>query len=144
MENMFNVLLATLAGSKANRETFREKEGFELMVRCMKEKNHAGTCALRVLDVAIQDSPASAEAFVGAEGLKVLFPAFMGTTSSLSSTSNLKLEFDSIVSRECPGGSGAGTPSEKRRTLSSISDDLRPPVLVLCRPPVLVLSLADQ
>ena len=78
VENMFNVLLATLAGSKANRETFREKEGFELMVRCMKEKNHAGTCALRVLDVAIQDSPASAEAFVGAEGLKVLFPAFMG------------------------------------------------------------------
>jgi hypothetical protein len=44
----------------------------------MKEKNHAGTCALRVLDFALQQSPVNCEAFVAAGGLKVLFPAFMG------------------------------------------------------------------
>jgi hypothetical protein len=38
----------------------------------------AGTLALRVLDFATMGNPANAEAFVGAGGLKVLFPAFMG------------------------------------------------------------------
>ncbi len=78
VENMFNALVATLRESPANQGKFRECEGFQLMVRCMKEKNHAGICALRVLDVAIAGMPANASAFVSAGGLTVAFPAFMG------------------------------------------------------------------
>lgn len=44
----------------------------------MKEKNHAGSCALKVLDSALANNPSNCEAFVQAGGLKVLFPAFMG------------------------------------------------------------------
>jgi beta-catenin-like protein 1 len=44
----------------------------------MKEKNHAGSCALKVLDYSLVNNTSNCEAMVVAGGLKVLFPAFMG------------------------------------------------------------------
>jgi len=78
IENLFNCLVASCTHCADNKGRFRHSQGFELMARCMKEKNHAGACALRVLDCALQQSPVNCEAFVAAGGLKVLFPAFMG------------------------------------------------------------------
>jgi beta-catenin-like protein 1 len=77
VENLFASLASALT-TRENQGRFRHSQGFELMVRCMKEKNHAGTCALKVLDFATQNNPANSEAFVASGGLKVLFPAFMG------------------------------------------------------------------
>ena len=77
VENLFDALASALT-TRENQGRFRHSQGFELMVRCMKEKNHAGTCALKVLDFATQNNPTNCEAFVASGGLKVLFPAFMG------------------------------------------------------------------
>mmetsp|Transcript_23593 Transcript_23593/g.69028 ORF Transcript_23593/g.69028 Transcript_23593/m.69028 type:complete len:651 (-) Transcript_23593:125-2077(-) len=77
VENMFNSLGAALLLSE-NQTKFRRSEGFELMLRCMREKNYAGTCAVKVIDFATANNPTNSERFVETGGLKVLFPAFMG------------------------------------------------------------------
>ena len=45
----------------SNQTRFRHSEGFELMIRCMREKHYAGTCALRVLDFATNANPTNGE-----------------------------------------------------------------------------------
>ncbi len=48
------------------------------MVRIMREKMFAKHCAVKVVELAVARSPASCAAFVEADGLKTLFPFFMG------------------------------------------------------------------
>ena len=67
VENLFNALCAVMNDNNANREKFCKSEGFELMLRCMRERKHAAPCALRALDFATIDSPANCERLV--EGL---------------------------------------------------------------------------
>ena len=101
VENLFNALCAVMNDNNANREKFCKSEGFELMLRCMRERKHAAPCALRALDFATIDSPANCERLVEVlsgrvparrasshdetttlplqiGGLKTVFPAFMG------------------------------------------------------------------
>jgi hypothetical protein len=62
----------------ANQDLFRHAEGFELMVRFLREKLFAKHCAVKALDFAVARSVDNCVAFVTADGLKALFPAFMG------------------------------------------------------------------
>ncbi len=62
----------------ANRQRFLDAEGFELMVRMMREKLFAKHCAVKTVDFAIARSRESAAAFVAVDGLKAVFPFFMG------------------------------------------------------------------
>ena len=64
VENLFNALCAVMNDNNANREKFCKSEGFELMMRCMRERKHAAPCALRALDFATIDSPANCERLV--------------------------------------------------------------------------------
>ena len=64
VENLFNALCAVMNDNNANREKFCKSEGFELMLRCMRERKHAAPCALRALDFATIDSPANCERLV--------------------------------------------------------------------------------
>ena len=77
IENVFLSLRSALLISK-NRELFLENEGFELMMKCLKEGAYAATCSLKTLSFAITSSTASCSRFVEVGGLKFLFPTFMG------------------------------------------------------------------
>jgi hypothetical protein len=61
-----------------NQQQFRECEGFELMIRIVREKQFSKHCAVKVLDYAVMKHTENCVALVAAEGLKVLFPSFMG------------------------------------------------------------------
>lgn len=63
---------------KENQERFRKAEGFELMVRCLKERKFAAISAVKVLNFAISGNLVNCERLIEAGGLKYLFPHLMG------------------------------------------------------------------
>ena len=75
LENMCTILASALAFSTQNIPKFQERQGVELVLRCIREKMHSGGVGLQLLD--IRDK-ASCEHLVVAGGLKSLFPLFMG------------------------------------------------------------------
>ena len=102
VENLFNALCAVMNDNNANREKFCKSEGFELMLRCMRERKHAAHARfarsiLRPSTVrptasgssrccSPGESPHDAPAPMTRRrtlplqigGLKTVFPAFMG------------------------------------------------------------------
>jgi len=84
LENVFDALAASLL-REDNVADFVEAEGIELMLRCLRQKVHAGGGALKVLNFALSGSSSSSsnvyrtacETFVSAGGLKVIFPLYM-------------------------------------------------------------------
>lgn len=85
LENIFDGLAASLLHDK-NVEAFLERQGVELMLKCLSERVHSGYGAFKVLVFALT-GPASdnskvykkaAETFVEAGGFKSFFPIFMG------------------------------------------------------------------
>ena len=110
LENAFDALAASLL-REDNVDDFVEAEGIELMLRCVRQRVHAGGAALRVLDFALSGSSQSSspplpphsspgatlcdgavddnaygracETFVSAGGLRILFPLFMGRRSAV-------------------------------------------------------------
>lgn len=85
LENIFDALAASLLHEK-NVEAFLERQGVELMLRCVGERVHSGYGAFKVLAFALT-GPASdsaigykraSEIFVEAGGFKSFFPIFMG------------------------------------------------------------------
>jgi len=98
LQNMFDALAASLLHQNTTTEpspntntnttdnisAFLERQGVELMVRCISERVHAGSGALRVLSFAVS-SPSHhiAEAFVQAGGLRKIFPIFMGRRAAI-------------------------------------------------------------
>ncbi|KAH9103283.1 hypothetical protein AeMF1_020318 [Aphanomyces euteiches] len=77
VENLFNALCSALR-IVAVQDRFRHLEGFELMLRCLKENKFCTTSALRVLDHATMNHTRNCERLIQLGGLKQLFPAFMG------------------------------------------------------------------
>lgn len=75
LENVCLALAAALTYSPVNITKFLEAQGVELVLRCLKEKVHAGGVALKLLDVRSQRA---CEHIVQAGGLKYLFPLFVG------------------------------------------------------------------
>ena len=100
LENIFASLAASLLSDK-NVEEFLERQGVELMLRCVNEHIHAGSCSMKILFFCVSGSSRSneqaAEIFVEAGGLKSLFPILMGRKSSMpkpascSDAGNIKL-----------------------------------------------------
>jgi beta-catenin-like protein 1 len=80
LENTCLVLSLAIANSEQNAQAFLERQGVELVVRCLKERVHAGGAALKLLD--FNDSKTvhklGCEQIVASGGLKFLFPIFMG------------------------------------------------------------------
>ncbi|ETV94342.1 hypothetical protein, variant [Aphanomyces invadans] len=77
VENVFNALCSALR-VPAVQDRFRGLEGFELMLRCLKENKFCTTSSLRVLDHAIMNHTRNCERLIQIGGLKQVFPAFMG------------------------------------------------------------------
>mmetsp|Transcript_11801 Transcript_11801/g.17914 ORF Transcript_11801/g.17914 Transcript_11801/m.17914 type:complete len:756 (+) Transcript_11801:158-2425(+) len=86
LENIFDSLAASLFNNE-NINEFLERQGVELMVRCINERVHSGFCAMKILFFSLSGSSQSykraSETFVDAGGLKSLFPIFMGRKSSM-------------------------------------------------------------
>ena len=95
LENIFDVLAASLMRAD-NVADFVEKEGIQLMLRCVREKVHSGGGALKVLNFALSGSSTESEnntsddvyknaceIFVHSGGLKLLFPLYMARKSSI-------------------------------------------------------------
>ena len=89
LENVFNALAASLL-REDNVADFVDAEGIELMLRCLRQKVHAGGGALKVLNFALSGASSSAnvnrtacETFVSAGGLKVIFPLYMSRKSAI-------------------------------------------------------------
>ena len=95
LENMFDALAASLMRAD-NVADFVEKEGIQLMLRCVREKVHSGGGALKVLNFALSGSTTESdnknsddiyknacEIFVHSGGLKLLFPLYMARKSSI-------------------------------------------------------------
>jgi beta-catenin-like protein 1 len=75
LENVCLALAAALTYSSVNVNKFLEGQGVELVLRCLKEKVHAGGVALKLLDL---QSARACEHIVHAGGFKHLFPLFVG------------------------------------------------------------------
>ena len=76
LENVCLALASALTFSPdVNIDKFIDAQGIELVLRCLKEKVHAGGVALKLLDLR---SKRACEYLVEAGGLKYLFPIFVG------------------------------------------------------------------
>lgn len=94
LENAFDALAAALLRGD-NVADFVDAEGIELMLRCLRQRVHAGGGALKVLNFALSGSAGdgvggddvayreACESFVGAGGIKLLFPLYMGRRSAM-------------------------------------------------------------
>lgn len=77
VENLFNTLALSLL-YMVNQDHFRHLQGFELMIKCMKDKNYVADCVLRVIDHSLTNNIRNCERFIQLGGLKYLFGVFMG------------------------------------------------------------------
>jgi len=97
LENVFDGLAASLL-NEINVGAFLERQGVELMLRCINEGAHSGFGSMKVLFFALS-GPASAsksncykhaaDVFVDAGGFKMLFPIFMGRKNAIPKPSKI-------------------------------------------------------
>ncbi|CAB9507991.1 catenin-like protein 1 [Seminavis robusta] len=81
LENAVICIEAALTFSPPNVQAFLDAQGIELVLRCLKEKVHAGGVALKLLDFSGSHAvyQKAAEHLVAqANGLKYFFPLYMG------------------------------------------------------------------
>jgi beta-catenin-like protein 1 len=80
LENSSIILSSCISFSSSNLSSFLDGQGVELVVRCLKERVHAGGSSLKLLDFSGDNGiyKAAAEKLVIAGGLKFLFPIFVG------------------------------------------------------------------
>mmetsp|Transcript_3243 Transcript_3243/g.7202 ORF Transcript_3243/g.7202 Transcript_3243/m.7202 type:complete len:592 (+) Transcript_3243:47-1822(+) len=76
MENMFDSLCLLML-VESHQVNFGKKQGLELMIRMMKQKNKAALPALKLTNHALRNCAANCQIFVDKLGLKVLFGMFM-------------------------------------------------------------------
>lgn len=73
VENLFQCLSSLLLEPEC-QETFVTAEGFELMLRCLKERQYTAGCALSALNYAVAKCRAGCERLVDIGGLKLVPP----------------------------------------------------------------------
>jgi beta-catenin-like protein 1 len=80
LENTCIALSSCVTFSPSNLSAFLEGQGTELVMRCLKERVHAGGCSLKLLDFFGGDPvhKRACEHLVVAGGFKYLFPMFLG------------------------------------------------------------------
>ncbi len=81
LENSCIILSSCISFSTSNLTSFLDGQGVELVIRCLKERMHAGGSCLKLLDFFGGEGvhKAAAERLVTAGGLKYLFPIFVGS-----------------------------------------------------------------
>ncbi|KAJ1433677.1 Catenin-beta-like protein [Ochromonadaceae sp. CCMP2298] len=77
VENLFLCLCAVLQ-SRENQGRFLQCEGFELLIRCLKEQQYAAGCTITALSYSLTRNRACCERFVDVGGLKYVFPLLTG------------------------------------------------------------------
>lgn len=77
VQNLFLSLCALLMSSEGQNQ-FRSAEGFELMVRFLKEQKFAAAGSIKAINFAILNNGANCLHFVKAGGLRYAFPLLMG------------------------------------------------------------------
>lgn len=106
IENVFLCLRSALL-VEASRQQFLTSEGFELMLKCLKQEAYAATCVVKCIGYAISGSLESCVKLVEVGGLKYLFPLFMGKNiiKNVSKKRGFKEELEetavTIVSELC-------------------------------------------
>jgi len=80
LENSCIVLSSCISFSASNLSSFLDGQGVELVIRCLKERVHAGGSSLKLLDFFGDEDvyKIATEKLVHAGGLKFLFPIFVG------------------------------------------------------------------
>jgi len=80
LENSCIVLSSCISFSAINLSSFLDGQGVELVIRCLKERKHAGGSSLKLLDFFGDEGvyKIAAERLIIAGGLKLLFPIFVG------------------------------------------------------------------
>jgi beta-catenin-like protein 1 len=63
---------------RENQLKFMAAEGFELLLRCLKEQEYAAGCTINALSYAVMKNQACCERFVDVGGLKYVFPLLVG------------------------------------------------------------------
>lgn len=77
VENLF-LSLSTLLQTKENQNKFLACEGFELLMRCLKEQQYAAGCTIPAINYAIMKNKAACERLVDVGGMKYVFPLLTG------------------------------------------------------------------
>ncbi len=77
VENLFLCLCSALMPAE-NQKRFLACEGFELLLRCLKEQEYAAGCTLSALSYAVDKNRAGCERFIDVGGLKYVFPLLVG------------------------------------------------------------------
>ena len=80
LENSCIILSSSISFSTSNLQSFLDGQGVELVIRCLKERMHAGGSSLKLLDFFGVDEvyKTAAERLIIAGGLKYLFPILVG------------------------------------------------------------------
>jgi len=81
LENACIAIEAALTFSPGNVQAFLDAQGIELVLRCLKERVHAGGVGIKLLDFSGSDpvyKKACEHLVAEAGGLKLLFPLYMG------------------------------------------------------------------
>lgn len=80
LENSCIILSSCISFSTSNITSFLDGQGVELVIRCLKERMHAGGSSLKLLDFFGDEGvyKGAAERLVTSGGLKFLFPMFVG------------------------------------------------------------------
>lgn len=102
VHNIFNVMCSALLQS-ANQKALVEGEGIELMVIMLQARKFAARPALKVLDYAMNRNTLACDRFVGAMGLKTLFPGFLKPSTILASKSKEAKASGSVKEDEVGG-----------------------------------------
>ncbi|KAL7553183.1 hypothetical protein ACHAWF_016442, partial [Thalassiosira exigua] len=123
LENAFDALAAALL-REDNVDDFVRAEGVELMLRCVRQRVHAGGGALRVLNFATSGAGdghrRACETLVDAGGLKLLFPPYMGRKSAIPRPAACSEGGSDLAKRgngdqDGDGGEGATTTGKRAR-----------------------------
>eukprot|EP00804_Cyclotella_cryptica_P018273 CCRYP_017649-RA/>CCRYP_017649-RA protein AED:0.04 eAED:0.04 QI:1326/1/1/1/0.66/0.5/4/414/413 len=138
LENVFDALAASLLRAD-NVADFVQKEGIELMLRCIREKVHSGGGALKVLNFALSGSAQegasetettaennhpshpnqiyknACEVFVHAGGLKLLFPLYMARKSVIPCPAACSEGGSELAKKAMTGTNGAERSKRAKR-----------------------------
>ncbi|DAZ99856.1 TPA: hypothetical protein N0F65_008599 [Lagenidium giganteum] len=100
VENVLNAMCSLLLSTTA-QDQFRRLEGFELLLRCLKDRgNFIFHGALRVLDHALMNNARNCERVVEIGGLRVLFAVFMGKKKASKASKKLKQQLRQTQAKE--------------------------------------------
>ncbi|EKU22723.1 beta-catenin-like protein 1 [Nannochloropsis gaditana CCMP526] len=105
IENLFDALCSCLLLPE-NQARFRQSEGLDLLLRCIREKKGGFLGALKALDSACLNSVPNCEKLIELGGLKTLFPLYMGRGWGVALKGKRPGEREALTEQVHGGGEG--------------------------------------